>query len=115
MNKTHFNKLVKRDVSAVDTGQESETNVPNHRKNKSVGGTDDPTNLLLFSFIGNGDIEAVAEERRRAIHYGWKLESWQDPAEEPFYHFGLRCWVLPDGEWNLTKVPIPARIQSNRL
>lgn len=110
MNRAYFNKLVRRDRTAVESGQESETNVPNHRINKSVGGTDAPTNLVLMGYEYNGFLESDAEIRRRAIKYGWKLESWQDPAEEPFYHFGLHHWVLPDSEWNLHPAAIPARL-----
>lgn len=110
MNKQTFAKLVKRDQTAVESGQESETNVPNHRINRSVGGTDDPSNLVLMGFEYNVFIESDADKRRHALKYGWKLESWQDPLTEPFFHVGLRQWVLADDFWNLEPAPIPARI-----
>lgn len=116
MNKVTFNKLVKRDGSCVATGYEGDRLIPNHRIG-GMGGhrSDDPTNLVLMESIFNGQIEQDAELRAQAFHYGWRLESWQDPAKEPFFHFGLRHWMLPDSYWDLKPVPIPARIQSNRL
>jgi hypothetical protein len=116
MNKREFNKLLKRDISCVATGYEGDRLIPNHRIG-GMGGhrSDDPTNLVLMDSITNGLLESDADWRRKALHYGWRLESWEDPSAEPFFHVGLRRWVLPDSFWGLKYVPIPARIQANRL
>lgn len=110
MNKKLFQKFLNRDETSVVTGNFGDDLVPNHRINRSVGGTDNPSNIVVMESVYNGLLESDALVRARAIRYGWKLESWQDPTEEPFYHYGLRKWVQPDDDFNLTVVPIPARM-----
>ena len=113
MDKRTFAKFVKRDSAmGVDGNPDDGTLIPNHRINRSVGGTDAPSNIVTLGSIKNGLLEPAAEERRIAIRYGWKLESWQDPLEEPFYHLGLRRWFQPDDSFELRPVPIPARMFS---
>lgn len=110
MSQREFAKFLKRDGSCAATGEVSDRLVPNHRINRSVGGTNDPTNIVVMDSIINGLLESDATWRRKAIKYGWKLESWQNPAEEPYFHFGLRRWVLPDSEHGFKVVPIPKRV-----
>lgn len=113
MNKRDFQKLKNRDETCVATGQETDRLIPNHRIDRGMGGSkllDNPENLVLMDSIINGLITHDKDWERKAFKYGWSLESWQDPATEPFYHIGLHQWVQPDGDWNLLPARIPARL-----
>lgn len=111
MNQREFRKYLDRDGSSVATGKITDDLVPNHRRNRGMGGSKtSPSDIVIMESGLNGDLESSATSRAAAIYYGWKLESWQDPTEEPFYHVGLRRWVQPDNSYGLTPVPIPARV-----
>lgn len=87
-----------RDGGCVHCG-ETEAVAPNHRANRGMGGSKSarinaPSNIVVLCSSLNGLIESDDRWNRVAKEYGWKLESWQDPAEVPVYDFQTREWYL---------------------
>jgi len=99
MDQKKFQKFKDRDFGrCVHCGLDDDTLVPQHRKNRGFGGSkerDVPSNILTFCSAFNGLIESSAEAARSARMNGWKLDSWDDPLEVPFYSEG-QWWVLTD-------------------
>jgi len=99
MNSKQFDKFKERDFGrCVHCGLDDDTLVPQHRKNRGFGGSkerDKPSNILTFCSAFNGLIESSAEAARAARMNGWKLDSWDDPTEVPFYSGGA-WYILTD-------------------
>jgi hypothetical protein len=93
-----FKKLQARDQRCYHCG-ETEAVSPNHRINRQMGGSknrDQASNYVLICSIYNGLIESSAIAAAEAKRNGWKLESWQDPDQEPVYDRNTGTW------WQLT-------------
>ena len=106
MNQKQFNRFLERDGHrCYHCGTSGEDLVPNHRVNRGMGGSrlrDRPSNIVtLCSFI-NGQIEADALERSRAIEYGWKLASWEDPTKTAVFERSSGNWYILDDDHNRT-------------
>lgn len=85
-----------RDGGCVHCG-ETEAVAPNHRANRGMGGSkarDVPSNIVVLCSSLNGLIESDDRWARVAKEYGWKLETWQNPAEIPVHDFQTREWYL---------------------
>jgi 5-methylcytosine-specific restriction endonuclease McrA len=99
MNKKEFDKYLQRDnYKCCHCGLDDDTLVPQHRKNRGFGGSkerDKPSNILTFCSAFNTLIESSAEAARAARMNGWKLDSWDDPTEVPFYSGGA-WYILTD-------------------
>ena len=99
MNAKEFQKYLDRDFGrCVHCGLDDDTLVPQHRKNRGFGGSKErnaPSNIITLCSAYNGRIEADAKAAKFAREMGWKLDSWDDPAEVPFYSEG-QWWLLTD-------------------
>jgi hypothetical protein len=88
MKPNEFKKYEARDTHCPHCGIGVPYLVPHHRKNRGMGGSrvlDTPSNILLVCALLNGAMEQQSEVAEDAKRYGWKLESWQDPAVVPVY------------------------------
>lgn len=98
MNQRQFAKYLARDLHCFCgcMGRE-ETYVPNHRASRGMGGSkllDRPSNVMVMCSELNGLIESNADLAILAKGYGWKLERWQVPEEEPIYDRATGEWYL---------------------
>ena len=65
-----------------------------HRKLKSRGGKDTPSNLIYIHHgCHNLNTDSIHLNPLKATQKGWMVESWKDPHETPF--------VMPDGGYAL--------------
>ena len=90
-----------RDGGCLHCG-ETEAVSPNHRANRGMGGSkvrDVPSNLVVLCSLLNGLIESDAQWASVAKSYGWKLSTWQNPAEVPVYDTRNREWLLLDDHY----------------
>lgn len=82
-----------------------------HRKRRSQGGTNDPSNLLTFLGFGNGltrEDHHWRIDRREDEHdeaKGYTVRSYDDPALIPVMVMspggsGVLVWATPDGRWS---------------
>jgi len=96
MNLKEFSRYLERDIRCVHCGTEGDVLIPQHRKNRGFGGSKErnrPSNVLVMCSAFNGLIEADAEAAALARKYGWKLESWEDPEDVPFFAEG-KWWFV---------------------
>jgi hypothetical protein len=88
MKPNEFKKFQARDPYCIHCGIGVPYLVPHHRANRGMGGSklrDNPSNILLVCALLNGAMEQQSQVAEDARRYGWKLESWQDPAIVPVY------------------------------
>lgn len=110
MNAKEFARLVARDGGCLHCG-ETEAIAPNHRINRGMGGVGKnsplnlPSNLVILCSQLNGLIESDDRWAAFAKRYGYKLERWQNPAEEPVFDFGSGVWKLLDESFGSSVVP----------
>ncbi|MFJ4286439.1 hypothetical protein ACIPY0_12410 [Paenarthrobacter nicotinovorans] len=107
MNGRQFALYLARDLHCVCgcVGQE-DTLIPQHRINRGMGGSkvlDRPGNVVVMCSEMNGQIESDAIWAAIARDYGWKLERWQTPEDEPFYDVATGKWYLIDNNYNRTE------------
>lgn len=103
MNRKQFAKYLERDGHCVCGCGSMETLVPQHRANRGHGGSkllDRPSNVIVLCSGMNGDIESLPHLARKARLYGWKLQRWQTPEDEPFFDVITQSWWLIDNEYN---------------
>jgi hypothetical protein len=103
MNIKEFKKYLMRDAYCPHCGLDDDTLVPQHRIAKGYGGSKmrhRAANILVMCSWANGLMERDAGFAREAKEKGWKLESWQDPAEEPFFDECDGFWYKIDDQFN---------------
>ena len=102
-----FARLVARDTYCLHCG-EDEAVSPNHRINRGMGGkhakAEQPAKYVLRCSWLNERIEGSGFFRDLAIDNGWKLESWQDPTQEPVFDACSGDWFVLDNEYGRTLV-----------
>jgi hypothetical protein len=57
-----------------------------------------PSNIITLCSEANGKLEADADFAELGRGYGWKLASFQDPAQEPVFEARTGLWWLLDDE-----------------
>jgi hypothetical protein len=103
-----FRKLLARDSHCLHCG-ETEAVSPNHRINRGMGGSrnrDQPSNLVILCSLYNGAIESNPTAAAEAKRYGWKLESWQDPDQEPVFDRMSGEWFLLNDQFSRIVVAV---------
>ena len=68
---------------------------------------DRPSNLMVLCSEVNGLIESNHFYRDLALMYGWKLERWQVPENEPVFDSRLWKWFLLDNEFGRIEIKAP--------
>ena len=72
-------------------------NNAHHRKNRSQGGQDVLSNLLLLCGSGTTGCHGwVTNHPRTSMERGWSVPSWRDPAETPVTVYCTRLVLLSD-------------------
>lgn len=96
VTKKEFEKYLRRDFyHCLHCGINDGTLVPQHRLGRGMGGSkvrDVPSNIVVLCSDFNSRIESNYVAAAKAKRMGWKLESWQDPKQEP-------VWDCISGEW----------------
>ena len=103
MTPKQFKRLLERDQHRCLHCGETEALAPNHRVNRGMGGSklrDQPSNYVLICSLLNGQIESDSKAAEMAKRYGWKLSSWENPAEIPVYDTLSGNWFLLDDEFS---------------
>lgn len=99
MTPKQFQKFLDRDGSCWHCGT-TEGLAPHHRVNRGMGGSkarDEASNVIVMCFKMNGLMESDPIVAQMAREWGWKLESWQKPAEVPVYNAYAGKWYLVKG------------------
>jgi hypothetical protein len=94
MTPKQFARFVARDGGCVHCG-ETEAIAPNHRINRGAGGSkrrDNPANIVVLCSQLNALIESDSGWRSKALTYGWKLNSWDDPLFVPVFDVLRGVW-----------------------
>jgi hypothetical protein len=104
MNSKQFQSYLERDrQSCVHCGMSDATLIPQHRKNRGMGGSktrDVPSNIVVMCSKLNWLIEADATWAIIAKERGWKLESWQDPLDTPVYYAHDGKYYILDNDFH---------------
>lgn len=99
--------LIRDRQRCVHCGLMDSTLVPQHRKNRGMGGSKKrhvPSNIVVMCSKFNWLIEADANWAIIAKQRGWKLESWQDPLDTPVYYAHYGKYYLLDNEFHRIEV-----------
>ncbi len=106
MTPKQFRKFLDRDGGCWHCG-DAETAVPHHRVNRGMGGSkarDEASNVIVMCSRVNGLMESDPIVAEMAREFGWKLESWQIPANVPVYNAVSNKWFDVKGfEINVRK------------
>jgi hypothetical protein len=103
MNRSTFAKLLERDGHKCLHCGTTEGLVPQHRKNRGMGGSklrDVPSNQIVLCSGFNGLIEADATAASVAIAYGWKVEGLDAWELIPVYDVTAQGWFVLDDQYN---------------
>ena len=98
-----FAKFLERDKRCYHCGKTDDTLVPQHRKNRGMGGSklrDNPANIVVLCSYINGVIESSSVWQDYAKKRGWKLESWQEATRTPVYDSLSNKWFMLDNRYN---------------
>lgn len=104
MNKKQFRKYLDRDKYCYHCGISDETLIPQHRSNRGMGGggSDKPSNIIVFCAVGNGLLEMDSDFAAEGLQNGWKISRWGDSLSEPVFDRSRGVWVYLDdnyGRW----------------
>jgi hypothetical protein len=58
---------------------------------------DEASNIIVMCSMVNGLMESDPIMAQMARDWGWKLESWQNPAEVPVFNATQNEWFLVKG------------------
>ena len=106
VTKKEFQKYLDRDGHCLHCGLNDDTLVPQHRRNRGMGGSQSrskPSNVIVLCAYINGIIEASETHSKAAQRYGWKLRPGQDPLETPAYDSLTDTWWLLDDAYGKTE------------
>lgn len=110
MTEKEFKKYLARDGHCYHCGTTDETLIPQHRRNRGMGGSvsrSRPSNLIVLCSLFNGAIEAVTEASVTAQRYGWKLRQGQEPTDTPVFDSWSGTWYLLDDNFGKMEIPPP--------
>ena len=100
MTPKQFKVFLERDKACYHCGTTDTTLIPQHRKNRKMGGSrslrDDPNNVIVFCSEANGRLESESEFARLGVEMGWKLNSW-DALSNPVYESHTGIWWQLNG------------------
>lgn len=102
MTKKEFQKYLDRDKYCLHCGLADDTLVPQHRRNRGMGGSksrSQPSNTIVLCSLFNGQIEAVREASEAAQRYGWKLRAGDSPEWTPVYDAWAGVWYVLDDDF----------------
>lgn len=110
MNKKQFQAFLDRDKACYHCGSTGDDLVPQHRKNRKMGGSSllksDPENIIVFCAEANGRLESDAAFAAVGVLYGWKLNSWENLSTE-VYEAPTGLWWRLEGYSRVLLPPEP--------
>ena len=107
VTKKEFAKYLARDLHCYHCGIQDETLVPQHRRNRGLGGSrmrSEPSNIIVVCSQSNGMFESSEAASKAAQKYGWKLRAGQDPADTPVFDAYEGIWYELDDNYNRKEV-----------
>jgi len=107
MNKKEFDKFLQRDKYCLHCGVQDDTLVPQHRRNRGMGGSvsrSKPSNVIVVCSLSNGLFEASEAHSVTAQAYGWKLRAGESPEWAPVYDAYAGVWYVLDDEYGRIEV-----------
>lgn len=106
MTPKQFAKFLTRDAHCLHCGADGDELIPQHRLNRGHGGknakADRPSNIIVFCSFANGLAESNAQFARVCRDNGWKLHSWEDPADRPVFDLVAGVWYRLDDKFGRT-------------
>jgi len=102
-----FLKYRQRDFDRCPHCGDDTTLVGQHRKNRGMGGSkerDKPANILTMCSFANNLMETSPLFAAECRDKGWKLESWQNPEEVPFFDECDGFWYLIDNNFGRKRI-----------
>lgn len=99
MTPKEFRKYLNRDGEKCLHCGTTEGLVPQHRKNRGMGGSkerDVPSNIIVMCSEYNTLMEQDAQAAQRAVAYGWKVVGMDAPWLIPVYDTTAQGWFLLD-------------------
>jgi hypothetical protein len=110
MTPKQFAVFLSRDKACYHCGSVDETLVPQHRKNRKMGGSrklrDDPNNVIVFCSEANNRLESDADFAQLGREWGWKLDSWES-LTNPVYEAHTGFWWQLRGHQRIALPPEP--------
>jgi len=98
-----FRLYLDRDKHCLHCGTTDDTLVPQHRANRGMGGSktrgEDPANVIVLCSEINTKLESDSRCAALGRSYGWKLNSWSNPASCPVYDAYTGVWWVLDSDY----------------
>ena len=110
MTEKEFKKYLARDGHCYHCGTTDETLIPQHRRNRGMGGAksrSNASNVIVLCSLFNGAIEASTEASMTAQKYGWKLRQGQEPQDTPVFDSWNGTWYLLGDDFQKKEIPPP--------
>lgn len=108
VTKKEFAKFLARDGHCLHCGLDDETLVPQHRRNRGMGGSkslSNASNIIVVCSLSNGMFEASESHSVTAQGYGWKLRAGQDSLTTPVFDAFEGVWYLLDDKFGKMETP----------
>lgn len=108
VTKKEFAKFLARDKHCFHCGIDDDTLVPQHRRNRGIGGSrmrSNASNIVVVCSHSNGMFEASEGASKAAQRYGWKLRAGQDPLTTPVFDAFDGVWYYLDDDFGKRIVP----------
>lgn len=110
MNKKKFQAFLDRDKGCYHCGSTGLDLIPQHRKNRKMGGSailrDNPSNIIVLCADANFRLESDANFARLGLENGWKLNSW-DNLSIPVLEASTGLWWRLEGMSRIQLPPEP--------
>ena len=108
MTKKQFDKFLARDRHCFHCGLDDDTLVPQHRRNRGMGGSkrlSNASNIVVVCSQANGMFEASEQASRAAQKYGWKLRAGQESLTTPVFDASQGIWYYLDDNYGKKEIP----------
>ena len=108
VTKKEFDKFLARDKHCYHCGLEDETLVPQHRRNRGMGGSkrlNNASNIVVVCSQSNGQFESHSGAAMAAEKYGWKLRAGQESLTTPVFDAFDGVWYLLDDNFGKKEIP----------
>jgi hypothetical protein len=95
VNQKEFNRYLERDGHKCLHCGTTEGLVPQHRRNRGMGGSkarNVPSNIIVLCSGFNGEMESDASKAHLAVAYGWKVAGMDEPLATPVYDVTAQGW-----------------------